>query len=61
MAVIKILLAFGLFAVVLSSPVKPSEGNRADSEEYDDDPLSYFAEQASSFLDDLLREDNAKV
>lgn len=60
--VMKVLLALCLVSLSLSTPVKPLSQPRADSEEYDDDPFGYFAEQASSFFEDFLKEDaNAKV
>lgn len=62
MAVTQILLALSLAAVAISTPVNPLVAPRsADSDEYDDDPFGYFAEQASSFFDDLLKDDNVKV
>lgn len=62
MAVIKVMLALSLAAVAISTPVSPLVAPRsADSDEFDDDPFGYFAEQASSFFDDLLKEDNVKV
>lgn len=62
MSITKVLLALCLVSISLSTPVQPPQQSRADSEEYDDDPLGYFAEQASSFFEDFLKEDNnAKV
>lgn len=61
MAVIKILLALSLVTIALSSPAKPLEAPRTDSEDFDDDPLGYFADQASSFFEDFFREDKVKV
>lgn len=61
MAVIKILLSLSLVITALASPAKPFKTPRSESEDYDDDPLEYFAEQASSFFDDFFKEDKVKV
>lgn len=61
MSVIKTLLILSLVAAAFSSPVNSTVAANADSDEFDDDPLGYFAEQASAFLDDILKEDHVKV
>lgn len=61
MAVIKILLVSTLLTIALGTPAKQLADPRSDSEDFDDDPLGYFAEQASSFFDDFFREDKIKV
>lgn len=62
MEVIKVLVVLGLVATALASPLKSQAiDSRSESEDYDDDPLEYLAEQASSFFEDLLKEDTLKV
>lgn len=61
MAGLKVFLMLCFVGVAFSGLVDPSVDGKADSDEFDDDPLGYLAEQASSFFDEILKEDKVKV